>query len=138
VKQLKLAAAFPTAHPDSARFLVHMAVASEGARTYVVNARGERLARLGDVEGLPAFVGTSVSAEGRYAAGYRPRQGAGSFATSEMWLADAAGRWSARVEDATRAVAVRLSHVGVFVAFEDPVSNTDLVHVGRVDVKPLP
>jgi hypothetical protein len=138
VKQLKVAAAFPAATPDSARFLVHMTVGNSGARTYVVNARGERLTRLGEVEDLPAFVGTSVSADGKFVAGYRPRQGQGSFATSQLWLADADGHWSTKVEDAERAVAVRLAHTGVFVAFEDPVSNTDLVHVGRVDVKPLP
>jgi len=117
---------------------VHLQLANEGVRTFTLDARGERLARLGHVEGLPAFVGTSVSADGRLVAGHRPRQGTGTFATSAMWLADAAGRWSAPVEDATHAVAVRLSHTGAFVAFEDPLSNTDLVHVGRVDVKPLP
>ena len=138
VRNLKVADSFPAAEPDSARFLVHMQLANEGARTFSLNARGEQLARLGHVEGLPAFVGTSVSSDGRYVAGYRPRQGAGTFATSAMWLADAAGRWSTPVEDATHAVAVRLSHVAAFVAFEDPLSNTDLVHVGRVDVKPLP
>jgi hypothetical protein len=137
-RNLKVADVFPAAAPDGARFLVHLQPANEGLRTFTLDSRGDRLARLGQVDSLPAFVGTSVSADGRYVAGYRPRQGAGTFAASAMWLADASGRWSVPVEDATHAVAVRVSHFGAFVAFEDPLSNTDLIHVGRVDVKPLP
>jgi hypothetical protein len=124
---------FPmTASSDSARFLVQLQPPGGSLRTYVVNAGGERLARLGDASGLPSFVGTSVSSDGRYVIGHRAKQGAGTLFSSELWIAAADGTWSAAVEGAGSTAVARLSRHDFLLAQENP--DGDAVRLGRLQL----
>jgi hypothetical protein len=138
--------AFRVAHPDSARFLVKMRLPNEDLRTWVVDAHGEPLARLGDADSLPVFAGSSVSPDGRCVVGTRTREQDRVLLSSELWVADAGGRWCVLVEGAGNASAATFArhasaptsaagHATYFVAHEDPIATDDIVHVGHITVE---
>ena len=52
---------------------------------------------------------------------------------SEVWVADAAGKWSTPVENAPSSVAARFSSRDLVLAHEDPSGET--VRLGRLEIE---
>jgi hypothetical protein len=118
---------------DGLRFLVQV---FEPSRIYsaVVNGDGEVITDFGDTSAssVVGFEATSVSSDGRYVVGYHMVDDGHAISSSRLYLSDATNTWRVPIESAPDGTSVRLSPVGMKVAYIDAFEG--VAHVGTLEI----
>lgn len=118
--------------PDGQRCLVNIRERGRAPYTAIANLDGTVVRELGSHVGPNAFIGTSVSPDGRYVIGFREIDSGDDIAGAPLFLADAAGARVLPIEGGFNGLWPRFSPTGLLVAFEDPVSGK--VHVATLQI----